>query len=188
MKNLLCAFCACALVCFAAINTLAQGTLQQSDVRSTPGPVVPGATITVCAAGATGTPCSPTTPIFTYPLLSVPSVNPLTADGNGNYSFYAAAGAYVISVTGRGLPGRTYAINVPCVPGSIGCASGSTLLSLNNLWTGINNFTGGLQVNGLPVAGFQGPFTIGDCATYLTTIPLVIGDIPARVVAAVPAP
>ena len=147
-------------------------------MRSTPGPVVPGATITVCAAGATGTPCFPTTPIFTDPLLSVPSVNPLTADGNGNYSFYAAAGAYVISVTGQGLPGRTYAINVPCVPGSIGCASGSTLLSLNNLWTGTNNFTGGLSVNGLPVAGFQGPFTIGDCATYLTTIPLVVGDTP----------
>ena len=56
MKNI---FKIWALVFLAAISTFGQGTLVQSDVRSTPGPVVPGATITVCAAGATGTPCFP---------------------------------------------------------------------------------------------------------------------------------
>ena len=166
--------------CVFGTTALAQGTLQQSDVRSTPGPVVPGATVTVCAAsvGTATTPCFPTTTIYNDPLLTSVSVNPLTADGNGNYSFYAPAGNYVISVTGQGLPGRTFTVNLPCVPSSIGCTSAS-LLALNNTWTASNTFLNGILSGSappLPVPAGQGPFTIGDCVNVKSIAPLVFGD------------
>jgi hypothetical protein len=105
-----------------------QGTLTQSEVRSTRGPVIPGAQITVCTAVATGSPCFPKATIYTDPALSNISVNPLTADANGNFSFYAPAGTYVISETGTDITaGRTFTVVLACVPnspGGLGCGSG----------------------------------------------------------------
>lgn len=119
------------IACWCVFSTaaLAQGTLQQSDVRSTPGPVVPGATVTICttASPLSLIPCFPKATIYTDPAMAVPSVNPITADGNGNYQFYAPAGTYVISVTGQGLPGRAFTIVLACVPLSpsiTGCGGG----------------------------------------------------------------
>src|SRR6202453_2795458 len=131
----------------------AQGTLTQSDVRSTPGPVVPGATVTICTSTASLTvlPCFPLATIYTNAAMTVQSVNPLTADGNGNYSYYAPAGTYVVSITGRGLPGRSYTVVLPCVPNSptgISCggSSGGTGLPAGPAGTiqstdGLGNFT-----------------------------------------------
>lgn len=117
---------AAGLVGLCAQDAHGQGTQYRSDVRSTPGPVVPGATITVCAgtADVTKVPCFPTTPIFQDAGLSVPASNPLQADGDGNYSFYASAGPYVFSITGRGLPGRTFTYTLPCVPLNPNCGGG----------------------------------------------------------------
>src|SRR5271163_218293 len=136
-----------ALVFLIGSTCFAQNTLFQSDVRSTPGPVVPGALVTVCVSTASTltTPCFPKANIYLNAADTGPSTaqNPITADGNGNYSFFAVAGTYVISVTGRGLPGRTYTVMIPCGPLSVtaGCAAGANILPLSNTWTGTNNFT-----------------------------------------------
>ena len=132
-------------------------------------------TITICTATATGTPCFPTATIYTDPLLTVVSVNPITADGNGNYNFYAPAGTYVRSITGQGLPGRTDVITIPCVPSSLGCTGASLL--------GADQFMDRQQYipewylerfgSPLPVPAGQGPFTIGDCVNVKSIAPLV---------------
>lgn len=123
MKRFLLAFLALLLI---ASGAKAQGTLYNSDVRSTRGPVVPGATITVCTSAATGIPCTPTAPIFSNSTLVTPIPNSqLIADGNGNFQFYAAAGSYILTVTGQGLPGRSFPIVLACVPNSPSpCGSG----------------------------------------------------------------
>jgi hypothetical protein len=69
---------------------------------------VQGATITVCASGSTGTPCTPTTSIFNDSALSSPITQPGFQSGaQGNFFFYAACGKYDISITGNGITGRT---------------------------------------------------------------------------------
>src|SRR5665213_453219 len=71
-----------------------------------------GATITVCAAGAIGEPCSPvlTGALFLDQALTQPLSNPFTADASGNYQFAAATGTYTVTVTGTNLPGLSYQV------------------------------------------------------------------------------
>src|SRR5271163_4715869 len=60
-----------ALVFLIGSTCFAQATLYQSDVRSTPGPVVPGATVTICLSTASLTnppPCAPLATIYTSSL------------------------------------------------------------------------------------------------------------------------
>ena len=175
MKYFRSALGALLLVCLLAVSAHAQNTLFNSDVRSTPGPVVPGALVTICVstASTTVTPCSPKATIYVNASGTLTSQNPITADGNGNYSFYAPAGTYVVSVTGRGLPGRTYTIMIPCGPLSTtaGCAAGSSLLPLANHWGALNNFDLGLNIFGLPGVTYSGALApvVGDCAIFGTT-------------------
>lgn len=79
-----------------------------------------GATITVCLSSATGTPCSPTTPIYGDEGLTSPLSNPLTADSNGVFGFYAPSGStYKITITGTGLTSRTIIWTAPSVTENI---------------------------------------------------------------------
>jgi len=169
-----------ALLLFSAAAAYGQsGTLFNSDVRSTPGPVVPGALVTVCTSPAAMTlPCTPKATIYTDPFLSNQANNPIQADGNGNYNFYAPSGTYVLSVTGRGLPGRTYTVQLPCSAGSTvtGCAAGANILPLPNTFTNINNFAGGLNIFGLPGIAGKGAFIVGDCLNIFSLVPLQAAD------------
>lgn len=73
------------------------------------GKPVPGATIRVCTNAATYTSggvqiaCTPLATVYTNTTGTVSPTNPITADGTGNYSFYAAPGKYCVQYSGFGL-------------------------------------------------------------------------------------
>src|SRR5262249_23374677 len=69
--------------------THAKGSRKDDIVLNRLGQPVAGAAVTVCLAGATGSPCSPKAGIFSDVALTQPLSNPLTTDGQGNYHFYA---------------------------------------------------------------------------------------------------
>ncbi len=79
-----------------------------------------GATVTVCTSAGTGIPCTPQATVYSDIALTVTKTNPLTADSNGYYSFYAASGTYIVTVTGAGTSGRSITYTVPLT------ASGNT--------------------------------------------------------------
>ncbi len=83
----------------------AQGSRKDDIVFGPSGHPVANATIQVCQAGATGTPCSPLATIYTDATLTVAAPNPFQADGLGNYHFYAPAGRYVVQISGPGITG-----------------------------------------------------------------------------------
>jgi hypothetical protein len=83
----------------------AQGSRKDDIVLGTTGHPVANATVRVCQAGATGTPCTPLAALFTDATMTVASPNPLQADGLGNYHFYAPAARYVVQITGPGITG-----------------------------------------------------------------------------------
>jgi hypothetical protein len=86
----------------------AQGVRYDNVATLDTGRPVQGATITVCAAGSTGTPCTPTASIFSDSTLSTPITQPGFQSGaQGNFFFYAACGKYDISFSGNGLTSRT---------------------------------------------------------------------------------
>jgi hypothetical protein len=72
------------------------GIESNSALRSTAGVA---ATVRVCTAAATGTPCSPLASIYTDSGLSIAKSNPFATDSVGNYSFYAAAAFYKVQIT-----------------------------------------------------------------------------------------
>lgn len=132
---------------FLASSASAQGSFFSGNAyRYTPAGIfaASGATVQICTAAGTGTPCTPTISLFKDAALSIPATNPLSAcsgtppqfgcvDGLGNFSFYASTtGPYVYTITGAGL--TAYG---PIPIGAI--TSGS--LSANNAFTGNNVFT-----------------------------------------------
>jgi hypothetical protein len=85
----------------------AQGSRKDDIVLNRYGQPVAGASVTVCASGATGTPCTPLAGIFSDVGLTQPLANPLTSDGQGNYHFYATPGRYMIQISGAGAATTT---------------------------------------------------------------------------------
>ncbi len=83
----------------------AQGSRKDDVVFGPTGHPVAGATVTVCVATATGTPCSPLATIYTDATLTTTSANPFQTDGIGNYHFYAPAGRYMLQITGPQISG-----------------------------------------------------------------------------------
>lgn len=116
--------------------------------RYTPAGIFPasGASVQICTASATGQPCTPTVTVYSDSALSLPVANPLIActtspqigciDGFGNFSFYAAQGAYTYTVTGSGI--TSYGpINF-----ALSCVAGVSCVTTagNNAFTGNNTF------------------------------------------------
>lgn len=132
------------LLC-AAIAAHSQG------VRIDPSPLIgaqtgrpiPNQTITVCAATATGIPCSPHATTYTdqtlttacadgfFVTLTGTSVCQATSDAQGNFGFWVASGvSYKYCITGPNITGQCYTIN----PGVFGAV---TAQSVNgDLWVG----------------------------------------------------
>lgn len=103
---------------FLASSASAQGSFFTGNAwRYTPSGIfaASGATVTVCTALGSGTPCTPTISLFKDSALASPVSNPLPVcsgtppqfgcvDGLGNFSFYASTtGPYVYTITGAGL-------------------------------------------------------------------------------------
>lgn len=93
------------LLSVMAPPTKAQGSRRDDVVLGPSGHPVAGATITVCQANATGTPCSPLATLYTDATLTTTSPNPFHSDGIGNYHFYAPAGRYLLQVSSPQING-----------------------------------------------------------------------------------
>jgi hypothetical protein len=125
-----------------------QGSRKDDIVLSPSGHPVAGATIRVCQAGATGTPCSPLATIYTDATLTVTSANPFQSDGIGNYYFYAPAGRYMLQISGPGITGTlTYpdAILPPDVSSS---GSGNNISAFGLTLGGNLTVAGNATING----------------------------------------
>lgn len=73
---------------------------------------IANASITVCAANASGIPCSPAlvNAIFKDAALTQPLSNPFPSDASGNYQFAVAGGTYTVTVTASGFAGNSYQV------------------------------------------------------------------------------
>ncbi len=83
----------------------AQGTRKDDIVLGPRGTPVAGATVAVCTqpANTSTKPCTPLANLYSNSALTLPIANPITADGLGNYHFYAAPGKYTLQISGSQL-------------------------------------------------------------------------------------
>ena len=145
-----------ALLSLAAPSAHAQGSRKDDIVLGPTGHPVPGATVTVCQATATGTPCSPLAAIFTDATLTVAAPNPLQTDGLGNYHFYAPSGRYVIQISGPTITGTLTYRDVILAPDSATLGSGSDISAFSLALGGNLNVAGNATINGtLTTSGFN---------------------------------
>src|ERR1700727_2239403 len=106
-KEILAAMLGLAWAACMASPAAAQGSRRDDIVFGPAGHPVAGATVRVCQATATGTPCAPLATIYTDATLTVAAPNPFQADGIGNYHFYAPAGRYLLQIPGPQISGTT---------------------------------------------------------------------------------
>jgi Pectate lyase superfamily protein len=120
-----------------ASSAAAQGSRRDDIVFGPGGHPIAGATVTVCQATATGTPCAPLATIYTDATLTVAAPNPFQADGIGNYHFYAPAGRYLLQITGPQISG---AITYPDVilPADVSSSGSGNNISAFGLTLGGN--------------------------------------------------
>ena len=134
----------------------AQGSRHDDIVFGPSGHPIAGATITVCQATATGTPCIPLATIYTDATLMVKSPNPFQADGIGNYHFYAPAGRYMVQISGPQISG---AITYPDVilPADVSSSGAGNNISAFGLTLGGNlSVAGNATISGtLSSTGFN---------------------------------
>ena len=96
---------------------------------------------TILQVGNTVTSCAGLSTLYSDSGLTIPTANPLTADGLGNYGAYVAPGQYNAQVYGAGITTSIRPMSVACVP-SASTATCGVYLNGSNIWTGNNTFTG----------------------------------------------
>jgi hypothetical protein len=76
---------------------------------------------------------------------TVTGVNPINADVNGNFSFWAAPGTYSLEFYSPSKATAPFMqlVTLACVPNTTTTGCGSAATQGNNTWTGANTFTGG---------------------------------------------
>lgn len=166
------------LIALAASVAAAQGSRKDDIVFGTTGHPVAGATITVCQATATGTPCSPLATIYTDATLTTAAPNPFQGDGLGNYHFYAPAGRYLIQITGPGISGtQTYPDVI--LPADVSSTGAGNDISAFGLTLGGNlTVAGNATINGtLSTANFN-PGNFAPASLNLTGDETVAGPRP----------
>jgi hypothetical protein len=170
------------------VGARAQGSRKDDVVFNAQGRPMAGATVRICASGATGQPCSPLANIYSDVALTHTLANPLTTDGLGNYAFYATPGRYEIEISGANITTEQFPNvilpNDPSTPTftTLSTTSGISALSLslggNLTVNGSAAITGTLTVGGGPIPStgqantwtapqtFQGPTPWVDVAAY----------------------
>jgi Pectate lyase superfamily protein len=138
----------------------AQGSRKDDIVLGPTGHPVPGATVTVCQATATGTPCSPLATIYTDATLTVAAPNPLKTDGLGNYHFYAPSGRYVIQISGPTITGTLTYRDVILAPDSSTLSSGSNISAFSLALGGDLSVAGNATINGTLTSSSFNPGTL----------------------------
>lgn len=158
-----------ALLALLAPVAQAQGSRKDDIVFGPGGHPVAGATVTVCQASATGTPCTPLATIYTDATLTVPAANPLQTDGIGNYHFYAPAGRYLVQISGPGISGTLTYRDVILAPDVSSSGSGNNISAFGLTLGGNLSVAGNAAVNGaLAVGGsttYTGPLNINAANT-----------------------
>jgi hypothetical protein len=166
----------------------AQGSRKDDVVFNAQGRPMAGATVRICTSGATGQPCTPLAQIYSDAALTQALANPLSADGLGNYNFYATPGRYMIELSGPGittkqipnviLPNDPSSPTFTSVTTTSGISAFSLSLTGNLTVTGSTAVAGALTVGGAPVpstsadnqwlAGqrFKGPVPHRDVTAY----------------------
>ncbi|MGD1210724.1 MAG: glycosyl hydrolase family 28-related protein [Candidatus Acidiferrales bacterium] len=163
----------------------AQGSRKDDIVFGPTGHPVAGATVTICQATATGTPCTPLATIYTDATLTTTSANPFQTDGIGNYHFYAPAGRYMIQISSPQISGTLTYPDVILPPDVSSSGSGNNIsafgLTLGGNLTVAGNATvdgtlttstfspGAFTPSSLNVTGnasFQGPRPYIDVTAY----------------------
>src|SRR5260221_3601523 len=91
----------------------AQGTRYDNFVLNQAGKPVPNAGVYICTSAGSGTPCSPTTPVYSDAALTTIIPQPILTGPLGNYGFYALVGNYTFAITGTGLAGTFGALTIP---------------------------------------------------------------------------
>jgi hypothetical protein len=120
-----------AILFLTSAMAFGQGACYPGQILLDTGRPANGATVRVCTAGSTGTPCTPLASLFTDPTDSVGASNPLTTDARGNFKICAAAGAnYDLQYSGSGLTTLTIT-NVPLPPTAPITAASVTSASAN---------------------------------------------------------
>ncbi len=152
----------------AASLGYAQGSRKDDIALGPQGRPVAGAIVTVCTAAATGAPCAPLATIYTDGTLTVPTTNPFSSDGLGNYHFYAAPGRYMIQVAVPGAAAYTERdVILPSDPSSSSSGNNISAFSLNlggNLTVaGSGTFTGNVTAPNLAVNP-----AVGDAVCYVS--------------------
>src|ERR1700688_2419153 len=91
------------VVAACGVNARAQGSRKDDIVFNAMGRPMAGATVRICTSAATGQPCSPLGLIYSDAGLTQALANPISTDGLGNYTFYAAPGGYEIEMSGPAI-------------------------------------------------------------------------------------
>ncbi len=158
-----------ALLALLAPRAEAQGSRKDDIVFGPGGHPVAGATVTVCQASATGTPCAPLATLYTDATLTVSAANPLQTDGIGNYHFYAAPGRYVVQISGPGITGTLTYRDVILAPDVSSSSAGNNISAFGMTLGGNLSVAGNAAVNGtLAVGGsttFSAPLSINAANT-----------------------
>ncbi len=138
-----------------------------------------GATVRICTSAATGQPCSPLALIYSDPGLTQALANPISTDGLGNYTFYAAPGRYEIEISGPSittkqipnviLPSDPTAPTFTTVTTTSGISAFSLTLAGNLTVQGSAAITGTLTVGGAPIA-------VGECGQPVDGVAAIQGD------------
>ena len=182
------ALAAIALMAYGA-DALAQGSRKDDVVFNAQGRPLAGATVRVCTSAATGQPCSPLASVYSDAALTQALANPLSTDGLGNYTFYAAPGRYEIEISGPSittkqlpnviLPSDPTAPTFTTVTTTSGISAFSLSLTGNLTVNGSAAVTGTLTVGGAPIPSvgadnqwtssqrFKGPIPWRDVTAYM---------------------
>jgi len=165
-------------VFLATPSARGQGSRKDDIVFGPSGHPIAGATVTVCVATATGTPCAPLATLYIDATLTVTAPNPFQADGIGNYHFYAPAGRYQVQISGPQVSGT---ITFPDVilPADLSSTSSGNNISAFGLTLGGNlNVAGNATITGTLTSGTFSPGTFAPTSITVGGSETVLGPRP----------
>ena len=119
---------------------------------------IPGASVNVCTGVYTGTACPSggNVTVYSNQALTTALTQPLTADNYGNFTFWAAPGAYYFTVTGQGAASSSYQLTLPF---GISGTYNATAKSIEQVRYADQFATGGSGTVGSPWTGWQTAIT-----------------------------
>ena len=147
----------CTALCLVAgVHLAAQTGAISGQVIDQYGQPLPHAQVLVCSATSSGTPCTPTVPIYQDYNLTVPVSNPYTTDQYGNYALYVPAltfpNIYLVQVSPASGITWSYLFDGPGGTGGSGCITGGPVGTLVTSNGSGGCSTGYVQVNGTNLA------------------------------------